>query len=149
MQDSTAYYRELTDGSGQAQFTFNGSSFDHQGYAWITVTNYQENFLPHLDSALVGPSINVYEVPPQEYTHYTITVLPNPIKNTINVQFGAPLHTELTVKIYDLKGSCVKTVTVQEGMSEINILTTGLNSGTYFLKAGGSIPIEEKIVIVK
>jgi hypothetical protein len=149
MQDSTAYYRELTDGSGQAHFTFYGSSFDHQGYAWVTVTNYKENFLPDLDSALVDPSINVYEVPPQDYAHYTITVSPNPIKNTINVNFSTPLATELTVKIYDLKGSCVKTVTVHEGMSEINILTTGLNTGTYFLKADGSTPIEEKIIIVK
>lgn len=149
MQDSTAYHRELTDGSGQAQFTFDGSSFDHEGYAWITVTNYKENFLPSLDSALVDPSINVYEVPPQDYTHYTVTVSPNPIKSIISVNFSAPLHTELTVKIYDIKGSLVKTATVYEGMSEINILTTRLNSGTYFLKTDGSIPLEEKIIIVK
>lgn len=150
MQDSTVYERQSTNGSGQAQFIFPDNTFQHQGYAWVTVTKYSDNFLPDIDSGLVILNgVKVDESPVHKYTHFNLVVSPNPIRNIMHLSFGAPLQNELMVKMYDIQGSLVRLIKLKQGMSEVNIPTSDLSDGVYFLKADSDISVEEKIIIVK
>lgn len=149
MQDSTAYERQLSDASGETQFIFPDNTFQHHDYAWVTVTKYIDNFLPHLDSAFVCSSDVHVEELPQDFSHFNVMVNPNPMKNTINLSLGAPIKNEVVVKVYDIQGSLVKSIKLKRGMSEIEIPASDLCGGVYFLKADGDICIEEKIIILK
>jgi len=149
MQDSTGYYRVLTDGSGHAIFDFGGTAFQHQGIARVTVTKYDGNFLPYLDSAYVAPQINVEESPTPDHGIFDVKISPNPITKMINLSLGAPVKNETVIKIYDVRGRLVKSIKLNKGITNLSVSIIDLNSGIYFLKAQGALTIDEKVIIVK
>jgi hypothetical protein len=150
MRDSTAYERVYTDGSGQAQFILPDDTFNSPGYAWVTVTKYIDNFIPDLDSAIVTSSgVDVEETPQEELAYYNFALSPNPAKTDIHMHFGAPLQHTLTVHLYDIAGSLVKSFTVNQGRRETNVPVSELSNGVYFVRTIGDITTHEKVILVK
>jgi len=148
MQDSTAYERATSNGSGQARFILPDNTFQHQGYAWVTVTHYSANYLPDLDSAqVVYGTGSVAEN--KAKTNYWLKLSPNPIKDRLSLNFNAPITRKTEVKLYDVKGSLVKSLNMEIGASKIDIPVTELNGGVYFLKIDGVLNVERKIILVK
>ncbi|KPK71553.1 hypothetical protein AMJ87_07095 [candidate division WOR_3 bacterium SM23_60] len=149
MFDSTAYERLYTDGAGQAQFTFADDVFDHEGTAWVTITHYSENYLPVLESGLIVDWLNVYEEPSPEYLPLDLTIGPNPARDVLHLNFGAPVRNGVTVKLYDVQGRLVSTAAVEKGMSKAVLPTSQLSNGIYFVTTSGDIARQEKIIIVQ
>ena len=150
MFDSTAYERMYTDGSGYALFILPDATFDHAGYAWVTVTKYSDNYLPDLDSAIVISSpFDVEEMPPTDYNQYRFAMSPNPVTTTIRMSFGTPLQRTLDINIYSITGRLVKSITVENGVRTAVVPVSDLSTGVYVLQTVGDIGIQEKIILVK
>jgi hypothetical protein len=149
MQDSTVYERQSTNASGQARFILADNKFQHQGYVWVTVTKYNSNFLPDLDSGVVIQILNIDESPPRHYLSQHVRVSSNPIQNTLLLSCGSPLMHDATIRMYDIRGSLIKTITLDRGAQTATIPVSELSSGIYFLKTDGIIISQEKIIIVR
>jgi hypothetical protein len=150
MQDSTAYLRASTNASGQAQFIMPDNTFQHAGYAWVTVTHYSGNYLPDCDSAEIiqGP-VYAEELQPDRFAQYSFSIQPNPAKRYINVSLGIPARNRIRVNVYDIQGSLVHSEWIENGTSELRLSTAHLSSGVYIVKTCGDVSVQEKIILLK
>ena len=75
----------------------------------------------------------------------TVKVFPNPAADLTNVSFSLAEDTRISVAVYDLKGSKLKTVVcgkLQKGPQTIQVELDGLAKGTYIL----SVSSEEDVL---
>ena len=115
----------------------------------MTITYYSENYLPVLETGEIVDWVGVTEQPAEEYTTFNLTIGPNPAKNMLYLNFGAPVKNTVTVKLYDVQGRLAHSTTVEKGISTTVIPTSLLSNGIYFVKTTGDISHQEKIIIVK
>jgi hypothetical protein len=76
---------------------------------------------------------------------------PNPARRQVTVQYALPASQTATLRLYDMLGRRVKTVTrgEQEGRHEVQLDVSGLTSGVYFLRltAGGRTRTQRLTVV--
>jgi len=53
------------------------------------------------------------------------------------------------MKLYDIQGRRVKTISMNKGTSEIDISVSEFGSGVYFLKANCPVKIDKKVIILE
>ncbi len=62
---------------------------------------------------------------------------PNPFNPTTNINFGLPVDSKVTIKIYDITGREIKTLlndTKTAGYYSVMFDASGMSSGVYFYK---------------
>jgi hypothetical protein len=83
----------------------------------------------------------------------SVVVSPNPVSESALVAFTLKQSSDVTLKIYDLRGKLVKTVTrpsEQAGVVQIQISSDGLNAGTYLVSIeAGAQRGTTRFVVVK
>jgi pullulanase/glycogen debranching enzyme len=76
---------------------------------------------------------------------------PNPARRQVTVQYALPASQTATLRLYDMLGRRVKTVTQgeREGWHEVQLDVSGLTSGVYFLRltAGGRTRMQRLTVV--
>lgn len=76
---------------------------------------------------------------------------PNPALESATVRFAVPEQQEVTLRLYDVLGRTVQTLTgsAVNGRQEMQVDLSGVPSGTYFLRlqAGGQIEVQQMTVV--
>jgi hypothetical protein len=77
------------------------------------------------------------------------TLFPNPATERLSVRFGETLKTDAEIRIYDFRGTVVRTFRVQSGDSEFVTDGLGLSDGIYMLRVttGGIDQGFKKLII--
>lgn len=79
------------------------------------------------------------------------SIFPNPAHNKINVRFYLSESEQLKIQIFDLKGQLIfdqKEQRFGQGINELEVNTSSLKSGLYFLRViGDNLNIEDKFVV--
>jgi hypothetical protein len=96
------------------------------------------------------------------YTGQTIgtgDIPPSPFSPSTSVIFGLPFKSNVTIKLYDSAGRCVRDVdtgTRQEGSNEVHINASDLTSGLYFYRikavsvdGKNKYTVAKKIILMK
>ena len=82
-----------------------------------------------------------------------VDVFPNPVSESANILFYNEEKQKVTIKIFDMTGRHVKTITddvMEAGDKEIVWNTEGINSGIYFIRVeAGNNALQTKISVVK
>ncbi len=73
-----------------------------------------------------------------------LSVVPNPVTSNSKLSYTSDYASEATVKILDLAGKLIETITVEseKGSNFIELNTSTLNDGIYFVTIGNSIEVE-------
>lgn len=78
--------------------------------------------------------------------HFT-EIFPNPCQNNLNIMFNEKMNTGITLTVKNLKPETLlqKQIPAMHGLNYINLNTTSLSPGTYFLtvSAGKSIDVQK------
>ncbi|MCK4255687.1 T9SS type A sorting domain-containing protein, partial [candidate division WOR-3 bacterium] len=115
----------------------------------ITDTNAQDIFIYNLTSWF---ELEVEEEP-EELVFKPPVVTPNPLTNSATLSFTLLKNEKVSIKIYDVTGSLVKTLADERfnaGKHYITINTDKLVSGVYFLKMdAGEFSGTRKFLVVK
>ncbi len=80
-----------------------------------------------------------------------LMVLPNVIRNNVQIQYNIPEKQRITLKLYDIVGREVLVIAnriVDAGIFSLNINTTKLSSGVYFLILDGKMERETKRLLI-
>lgn len=73
-----------------------------------------------------------------------VTVFPNPAQDLANINFTMPATNNVSIEVYDLAGKMVSNQTfgkIAAGQQNLQVNTTGLNAGLYFVRllAGNTV----------
>ncbi len=88
----------------------------------------------------------------EETTNFiSASIAPNPINETAIISFNSSSAKNVTVTIISINGSILNTITntVVEGMNEIPLNLSGLESGSYFVSISNVTETSKMIPIVK
>lgn len=81
---------------------------------------------------------------------FTINISPNPFNQNAKIRFYNAPNEKISVKIYDVTGTCVQSHKVLPKKREMNISALGLSNGIYFVRIESrQRTLIEKIVLVK
>lgn len=103
-------------------------------------------------SSNLQPTVGVEEKAIQQNINASVVVTPNPVSEKALVAFTLAKSADVTLKIFDLRGKLVKTVTrkSQAGVVQIEIGSEELNAGTYIVSIeAGAQTGTTKFVVVK
>ncbi len=85
-----------------------------------------------------------------ELNDLNISVLPNPTKGVVNVQFSKPSHENMDAMLFSVNGILLKNQRVQMGSSNAKFDLSELPSGVYLLRLkSGSGVLTKKIILEK
>ncbi|MCK4257188.1 T9SS type A sorting domain-containing protein, partial [candidate division WOR-3 bacterium] len=115
----------------------------------IADTNAQDIFIYNLTSWF---ELGV-EVEPEELVFKPPVITPNPLTRTAKVSFIIPKNEQVSIKIYDVTGSFIKTLANERfnaGNHILKLNTDELISGVYFLKMDvGEFSETKKFLVIK
>ncbi|RYZ51770.1 MAG: T9SS type A sorting domain-containing protein [Sphingobacteriales bacterium] len=91
---------------------------------------------------------NTLDVPGQELPQFSI--YPNPATDRITVKATKSFSDDVTLQVSDMAGKLVRSMTITQGVQQIDIDVASLVNGTYVLsiKSGDAVS-QEKITIMK
>jgi hypothetical protein len=89
----------------------------------------------------------ITEVPEKNLDYNTLNIFPNPACEVLNVVFNENKIIDYRVKIYNIIGTLVKTETLKQNQSQINI--EDLSNGTYLLEIESQFYIKKQKLIIQ
>ncbi len=99
----------------------------------------------------MGP-VSTYQVSNlNKITSPVLNILPNIIKDKLNIKYFLPKEEEVSLILYDNNGRKVKLIDKgKKDKNEITLLTKDLNNGLYFLiLKGKDFNLKRKLIILK
>jgi flagellar hook assembly protein FlgD len=105
-------------------------------------------------NAFAAPTVSINENKVNVTNQTALRVFPNPVRNNANIQveLSSKLN-DAVISIYDLKGSVVKTMKLNqlnEGNNLQQIPVNGLNKGMYIIQLTGSgINVSTRMLIAE
>ncbi|MEO0090718.1 MAG: T9SS type A sorting domain-containing protein [candidate division WOR-3 bacterium] len=99
----------------------------------------------------MGP-VSTYQVSNlNKITSPVLNILPNIIKDKLNIKYFLPKEEEVSLILYDNNGRKVKLIDKgKKDKNEITLLTKDLNNGLYFLiLKGKDFNLKRKLIIFK
>ncbi len=100
-----------------------------------------------------GPAFNPRLSTDKIFSDFSLSVFPNPISNSTTVAFSLSKSQKISLKIFDLNGRLIATLTdriFEEGDNEFMWNATEANAGVYFLKFQSEENIQtEKLIVTK
>lgn len=149
MKEGEVYARDYTDGSGQLNLTLLPSP-STIGDMYLTVT--KPNYLPYEDTILVK-SVGLEDNLQTANKEPRLIILQNPFCNNIVIHYSLPMFYDLRIKIYNISGSCVKTIIDGQkpaGVYDVKLSTKDFVSGIYFVRMDiGDYQRTKKLVFIK
>lgn len=154
------YEIEMTDGNGQATFLILAR---YEGTLKVTVTRYHNDGIAHTQYLPSQTTCQVLYYPAGGGTQASREVAVAPdrlcitqcqtlLRDNTSFRFGIPEEGEVSIVIYDITGSRVKTIShdlLFPGYYTVKVETTGLAAGVYFvvLKQGADDIVRKCLVI--
>ncbi len=91
-----------------------------------------------------------FVVATHELSGRKVEIFPNPANSKINVSFSIPFEEDLSLKLFDINGRLIKTLTIQKGVNHQFLNIEAFPSGIYLLKISGNKGnLVERIIIEK
>lgn len=92
--------------------------------------------------------------PQMPVTENTIKVYPNPVRDMLQINYGAATASRGEIRLLDMQGRIVYSrsvgIAVGDNRYDINLINTGISAGSYVLKLqSGNIEQHVKIVLVR
>lgn len=126
-----------------------GDDSDGDGIPYISGGNLPFVFADKAEYSLITTGINSIESSVE-----SIKIFPNPANEFVSIELDLKAAADVEVTIFDMSGRIVvgnQEFTLANGLQEIDIQLSGINTGNYFIRVSSNKEIIsiEKIVVIK